>query len=389
MARLGRLFGTLTKRDGTPAIAATVDPRRQGATVTSNQSGTSPFAITVDDPGGIRTSDTVQVDGVGTGYNVSAIAAGAVTLNGFAGTLVLTSGQRLIPSNNKPTLYSDRQAVNVLSPLTTNDFGDYAAYLDGGEYDLVASGGGFGTRVFRDVYVASPRMVFNIFDSATAKAFIISVKNALTAVGAKMFSLQNPDTSEVFSVDKDGAISIAIDTPQLVDGAVTTAKIEDLNVTTGKLADGAVTYEKIAANAVTKTFTGIGTTDQAVTAAAYPTWTDVTNAAVSLSGANDLVATDEVEVEACVTFVKTGAIGNTFIGSIRNAAGTVLRESRITDASATANTFQHVTVIYRVTGLTGAQTFKLSVNALTSNGTVRSSTDPASAATVRVTVHRR
>ena len=67
MARLGRLFGTLQKTSGVPAVAVTVEVRRQGATVTSNQSGTAPFAVTVDDPGGIRVADTVAI-GVGLSF---------------------------------------------------------------------------------------------------------------------------------------------------------------------------------------------------------------------------------------------------------------------------------------------------------------------------------
>jgi hypothetical protein len=386
MARLGRLFNTLTQRNGAVAIGVTADVRRQGSTVTANQSGTTPFTITVDDPGGIRVADTVQVDGVGTSYNVSAIAVSSVTLNGFGGTLVLTNGQRLIPSNAKPTLYSDRQATNVLTPLRTNDFGEYEAFLDGGEYDIVTSGGGYGTRVFRDVYVASPRMVFNIFDNATAKAIILGVKNALATAGAKILSLQNPDGNEVVSFDKDGALSFTVQTANIANAAVTTVKIADANVTTAKIADGNVTTAKIAANAASKTYTGVGTADDAIVAAAYPTWTDVTNASVVMTPDS---AASEIEVMVSLTFLKTGAAGTILYVSIRNAAGTVLREARHTDASATANTYIHVSLVYRVTGLAVGQTFKVSVNTGNANGTVQNSTNPQTGTTIVVVDHKK
>lgn len=254
MARLGRLFDSLKKPTGDAAIGVSVEVRRQGATVASNQSSTSPFAVAVDDPGGIRGADTVRVNTGTTSYTVDAIAATTVTISGFGGTLVLNASDRLTPINNLPTLNGDRQG-NIAAPnpmVTSTPRGEYGAYLDGGEYDLVTSGGGYGDTLIRDVYVSSPRMVFNVFDAGTAKAFILAVKNAITVAGGKMLSIQNADGNEVFAVDKDGSGLLAgsVGTAALADGAVTTIKIADANVTTAKILDANVTTAKLAANAV-------------------------------------------------------------------------------------------------------------------------------------------
>jgi hypothetical protein len=255
MSRLGRLFGELKKTTGDAALGVTVEVRRQGATVTSNQSSSSsPHAYTVDDPGGILAGDSVRVGTGLTSYSVTAIGVNSVTL-AFGGTLSLLAGDRLTPTNAKPTLYSDRQGVNTTAnpTATTGPFGEYEVYLDGGEYDVLASGGGYGTRLFRDVYVSSPRMVMNVFDSASgAKAFIFAVKTALVDTDAKMISIQNPDGNEVGFVDYAGNVFIdgGINTAQLANGAVTTVKLADGAVTTIKITDANVTTAKLAANAV-------------------------------------------------------------------------------------------------------------------------------------------
>jgi hypothetical protein len=107
--------------------------------------------------------------------------------------------------------------------------------------------------LFKDVYVSSPRMVMNVFDSTSgAKAFVFAVKSALADTDAKMISIQNPDGNEVGFVDYAGNVFIdgGIDTAQLADGAVTTIKLDDGAVTTIKITDGNVTTAKLAANAV-------------------------------------------------------------------------------------------------------------------------------------------
>src|SRR3990167_815712 len=77
-----------------------------------------------------------------------------VVLSGFAGTLVLTSGDRIIASNSLPTIYSDDQGgATTSNPLTSSSTGLAAAWIEFGAYDFIVSGGGATTTLFQG-YVA-------------------------------------------------------------------------------------------------------------------------------------------------------------------------------------------------------------------------------------------
>jgi hypothetical protein len=325
MSRLGRLFGELKKSTGDAALGVAVEVRRQGATVTSNQSSSSsPHAFAVDDPGGILAGDAVRVGTGSTSYTVTAIGASSVTLS-FGGTLSLLAGDRLTPTNNLPNLFGDRQGtIAKANPLLTSDpFGEYSAYLDGGEYDTLASGGGYGARLFQDVFVSSPRMVFNVFDQATAKAMILAVKTALATVGAKMLSIQNPAGNEVVSIDKDGNVFVAggIGTTQIADGAITAAKLATDAVETAKIKDLNVTTAKLAANAVTPApdKTLCGSSDVTVTTSEV---VRATKSYTPVSGNTGVRVT--VNVPYIVTAAGTGKVElRLYIGGTLKATGVI------------------------------------------------------------------
>src|SRR3989304_1765526 len=125
MSQLGRFDHFVQDGSGNAVSGQSVTLYREGATVSGNQSGTSPLTITVRHRGKIAAADTVFVDTVtGTTYAVDSVTATTVVLSGFAGTLAVTDGQRLIPSNNKPTLYSDDQGgATTANPLTSGGTG--------------------------------------------------------------------------------------------------------------------------------------------------------------------------------------------------------------------------------------------------------------------------
>src|SRR6267142_1552349 len=325
MSRLGRLYNTLQRSTGDAALGVSVEVRRQGATITSNQSSSSsPHAFAVDDPGGIAVADSVHIGTGTTAYTVTAIGASTVSL-AFSGTLTVTAGARLTPTNNLPSLFDDRQGnIAKANPLLTSDpFGEYSAYLDGGEYDPLASGGGYGTKLFQDVYVASPRMVFNVFDQATAKAAILAVKTALATSGAKMLSIQNPDGNEVVNIDKDGNVFVSggIGTTQIADAAITAAKIASDAVITVKILDANVTTAKLAANAVTPApdKTLCGSSDVTVTTSEV---VRATKSYTPVSGNTGVRVT--VNVPYIVTAAGTGKVElRLYIGGTLKATGVI------------------------------------------------------------------
>jgi hypothetical protein len=144
MPQLGRFDEHIIDRLGTSVAGADVNVYREGATVQGNQSGTTPLAVTVRHAGKIATGDSVFVDAAtGTTYSATRTSATVITLSGFTGTLSLSGGSRLTPSNNKPTIYADDQGGATTSqPLLTSSTGRAQCWIEFGAYDYVVSGGG-------------------------------------------------------------------------------------------------------------------------------------------------------------------------------------------------------------------------------------------------------
>ena len=143
---LGRFDETVIDAEGNALSGVSVEIRRQGATVSGNQSGTSPLTVTVNDRGSIEASDTVAIGTGSTTYNVDSKTATTVVLSGFAGTLVLADDDRISPTNNLPTLYEDiKGGETKANPLSTGATGQATAWLAGGHYDYKVSGGAAGT----------------------------------------------------------------------------------------------------------------------------------------------------------------------------------------------------------------------------------------------------
>lgn len=157
MAQLGRFEKTCQDTSGNAVSGASVSIFREGATVNGNQSGTTPLTVTVRNRGKIVAADTVFVNTTtGTTYTVDSVTATTVVISGFVGTLALTSGDRLIPSNSLPTLYSDDQAgATTANPLTSDSAGLAACWLSAAVYDVILSGGGLATKLFTGVMVGA------------------------------------------------------------------------------------------------------------------------------------------------------------------------------------------------------------------------------------------
>ena len=150
--RLGKIeFYVLNPATGLPVSGASVEVRRQGATIVSG----GPTAFTVDNPGAVRHSSEVgapAADSV-TAYKadgtvrdasiraVSAIGATSITVGGpgFAGT---ADDDRLSPTTNLPVLYQDDEGNETkTNPLSTDANGLAYAYAAIAPYDALVSGG--------------------------------------------------------------------------------------------------------------------------------------------------------------------------------------------------------------------------------------------------------
>lgn len=150
MSQLGRFDNTFLTPLGLPASGASVAVYREGATVNGSQSGTTPLTITVRHRGKIAAADTVFIGTTtGTTYSVDSVTATTVVVSGFVGTLAVSGGDRITPSNSQPTLYSDDQGgATTSNPLTTSATGRANCWMEYGNYDLVVSGGGSTTTAF-------------------------------------------------------------------------------------------------------------------------------------------------------------------------------------------------------------------------------------------------
>lgn len=149
MGQLGRFDHRVPDTLGNAISGASVTLYREGATVVSG-TGTSPLTVTVRHRGKIAAADTVFINTTtGTTYSVDSVTATTVVISGFAGTLTLTSGDRIIPSNSQPTLYGDDQGgATTSNPLTTSATGRANCWMEFGAYDVIVSGGGATTTAF-------------------------------------------------------------------------------------------------------------------------------------------------------------------------------------------------------------------------------------------------
>ena len=219
MAQLGRFYHFVQDGSGNAISGQSVTLYREGATISGNQSGTSPLTITVRHRGKIAAADTVFIETVtGTTYAVDSVTATTVVVSGFAGTLAVTDGQRIIPSNTKPTLYSDDQGgATAANPLTSSATGRVSCWMETGAYDFIVSGAGVTATAHIGLVTVgeAPAVVFSgETDSATAIAHALDTKFALLTVsgtnvagGAKLFTIRNNGT-EKLSVDWDGRIRL-------------------------------------------------------------------------------------------------------------------------------------------------------------------------------------
>lgn len=253
MAQLGRLRDTLLRHTGDPAAGASVTVRRQGATVTSNQSGSAPLTLTVADPGGIQPGDTVANGVSGTTYSVDSIGTSTVTISGFSGTIAFLSGDRLTPTNTLPTLYADARAVNTLAggnPMATDTNGEFACWVEISPYDLFITGGGYATRLFQDVWPAGIVTVrVNCSPDPNGDGYIFDAKHL-------------PGTGKIIRFQVDGVDKFFVNADGTISGTIAVSVPDPLTLVNGLTVGGLATFNNgagVIGGLTVDNFTGTGT----------------------------------------------------------------------------------------------------------------------------------
>lgn len=177
-ARLGTLrYVVRAALTGIAVSSVDVEVRRQGATVSTDQSKTSGQSIAVNYKNAILVGQTCQVwrgettrvssSGGDNSFVVSDVTVTTVTFSGFSGTLSLVDDDRISISSSLPTLYKDasygEELANPLESSTPN--GEAVCNAPGGFYDIHESGGGVTTRLVADVYVTAEPYNIRVTDA--------------------------------------------------------------------------------------------------------------------------------------------------------------------------------------------------------------------------------
>jgi len=208
MAQLGRIDFSVTNGSGTAVTDASVQIRKQGATIDGAQSGSSPLTVTVNSPGALANGDSIDVYRTGTTLvrsgSVSAVpTATAVQITFTGGSVTLNDEDRISASDNLPTLQNDSVSGETKSnPLSANSDGQVFAWIRGGFYDRRISGTGITTKLFEDLQVTAEDTVSNIFGTGTNDAFIKDTNLAL-ATGDLHTSYRVQGT-EIFDIRETG-----------------------------------------------------------------------------------------------------------------------------------------------------------------------------------------
>jgi len=205
MAQLGLYRKVVLDSTGAPVSGASVEVRRQGATVNGDQGSVT--TITVNDPGRIIAGDTVNYNAdAGTNRSVGSVTETTVVLGGLSIAASLSDDDRITVVTALPTLYNDAQGVETKSnPLTTDSNGAVYCYLPGGKYDVKVSGSGITTQLLADESVeGAEHIVSSLHPSATgtASAFIFDTARSLSA-GDNVISVRHTG-SEVAYIRKSG-----------------------------------------------------------------------------------------------------------------------------------------------------------------------------------------
>lgn len=204
MIQLARLDRTVTDSSGNAVVGATVEIRRQGATVQGAQTKTTGQAIDVDALGSLAASDQVRIyrggtvlvsdSAGGTLFTVSTTSPASspktVTLTwASGGTLSLSDEDRLSNISSTPTLYNDAMGNESTgsSSLTSSNTGQILCWLAQGHYDRLTTIGSSIKLIEDDLVVSVP---FVTGSEALAAAATVSITKNLVRFTSSTANVQ-------------------------------------------------------------------------------------------------------------------------------------------------------------------------------------------------------
>lgn len=389
MAQYGKLSGTVQLANGNADSGATVEIRSQGAFVTSTQAGPT---YTVNDPGGIETTNQVRVNTLtGPTRQVTAVTATTLTTGG-AGLGTLVNNDRITVQSPLPILYADAQGAETkTNPVTTNASGYWFAWVPIVPYDIIITkSDGSGVVLKTDVVPEGQESVLsNIFTGGAAIAWLRNTLRTLTS--GYLLKIQNDGTDKLtlaydgqltlagnlsgtdatfsgsVSVSGDITVTDDIGCDDLTCNDATVSNAFTYSGTTGNfsLTAGSIETADLATNAVVITRTADGTADQTFVAGAYATgnYVDVTSASITFTPAS---SGSEIVIMAHCPSDAAGAAALNSWAAIRDGSNNILHQSQ--ESTLASGHTNGPTLLYRVTGLAvSPQTFKVSMQCETAN----------------------
>jgi hypothetical protein len=279
-------------------------------------------------------------------------------------------------------MYSDGIGnATTTNPLTTDANGFWSCYAPIEPYDIKTSATNYGSRLECDkVPDGAEYVVSNQFPIAGIAAYRRSTSRTLTA--GYLQTWENPVGSVKASIDYTGLMALAGNFSATngsfggtlsANGGATVASAFTYTGATGSfsLTAGSIETADLAANAVVVTRTADGTADQTFNFAAFnvANYVDVTNCTLTFtpaSSASEIVVMAHCPCDAA----GAGALNSWF--AIKDGTGTILHQSE--ESTAASGHTSGPTLLYRVTGLSTSQTFKVSAqceaaNMVTNNAT--------------------